>query len=206
MANGSNDTSGSTTSTTDTGSTPAFTASAGIALLEQLGATIPGFEAPDPKVKLTIIRKSTFPNEYMEAAANILEESDEIQRASHSDAASTRAGIALSSEIRALLTKAESFVAALRFTDIRLRASLVDTCDQVYALAPAVARKKKSLSQYIDAMQRASRRKGGRKKAAPPSPPPAGPQQGSPQSNQQGSQQGGQQGSSQPMQQSKPQA
>ena len=70
--------------------------------------------------------------------------------------------------IQALINEAMNFADGLRFTDAKLRASLVDACDQVYALAPAVARTDKSLTPHIDAMRHASRRKGGRKKAVTP--------------------------------------
>ncbi len=88
--------------------------------------------------------------------------------AAHIDSAVLRNGVSLSDGIQALINEALNFADGLRFTDAKLRASLVDTCDQVYALAPGVARTNKSLTPHIDAMRHASRRKGGRKKPGTP--------------------------------------
>jgi hypothetical protein len=167
MANGQN---GSNSSP------PAFSAVTAIAQLDQIRASVPNFRPADPKIRRSITRKAAFPNEYIEAAADIMQASEDIGRAAQFDAATARSGLALSGEIRALIKEAETFLDGLRFTDAELRASLVDGCDRVYALAPGVARVDRSLTPHIEAMHHASRRKGGKKKASgTPTPAPAPP-------------------------------
>ena len=164
MANGQN------------GSSPgpsAFTAVPAIAQLEQIAASVPGFQPADAKVWKKIARKGGYPNEYIEAAADIVQASQEIGRAAQFDGPAARVSVTLSNEIRALIKEGESFLEGLRFTDAQLRASLVDGCDRVYALAPGVARLDKSLTPHIEAMHHASRRRGGKKKVATPAPAPA---------------------------------
>ena len=158
-----------TTPTTD------FTAAGAIALLEHIESTIPGFEDADRKMWPSIRRKGGYPNEYAEAAADIVEASPELAAATHFDTAGARNTIALSTQLRTLIKKAESFLDGVRFTDAKLRASLVDGCDQVNALAPGLARRDKALEPHIGALRHASRRRGGKKKAAAPNgtPPPA---------------------------------
>ncbi len=160
---------GSTSSPAASPTTP-FDPTALIAQLDQLIALVPGFEPPDPKLWRNIARKSGFPNEYIEAAANIVDASAEMLGATHFDSAAARHGVNLSNGLQTLINEAENFTEGLRFTDAKLRASLVSASDQVYALAPGVARADKSLTPHIDAMRHASRRKGGRKKAATPAP------------------------------------
>ena len=145
-----------------------FDAPAAIEQLQQIIALVPGFEPPDSKVWLSIRRKSGFPNEYIESAATLVDASPEVLGLSRFDATTLRAGVSLSNGIRAVINEALNLAAGLRFTDAKLRASLADACDQIYAVAPAVARTDKSLTPHIEAMRRASRRKGGRKKAATP--------------------------------------
>jgi hypothetical protein len=158
----------------NTSSTTVFTAASAIALLEQIEGSVPGFTLADRKVWMQIRRKVGYPDNYVQTAANMVDASPELQAATHFDAAAARAAITLSNEIRALIQKGESFLDGLRFTDAKLRASLVDGCDQVNALAPGLARKDKALDPHIDALRHASRRKGGRKKAAAtPAPAPA---------------------------------
>src|SRR5260221_9332120 len=157
----------SSTSTPALSSTP-FDAATAIGQLQQLIALVPGFEPPDPKVWRKIGRKGAFPNEYVESAANIVDASPEVFTAAHIDPAVLRNGVNLSNGIQALINEAMNFADGLRFTDAKLRASLVDACDQVYALSPGVARTNRSLTPHIEAMRHASRRKGGRKKAVTP--------------------------------------
>jgi hypothetical protein len=149
-------------------STPPFDAAAAIAQLHQLISLIPGFEPPDKKVWQKIGRKGAFPNEYVESAANIVDASPQVSSAVSVDATTLRNGVALSNGIQALINEALNFADGLRFTDAKLRATLVDACDQVYALSPGVARTNRSLTPHIEAMRHASRRKGGRKKAVTP--------------------------------------
>lgn len=139
---------------------------AAIAQLRQLAESVPGFEPPDPKVWRANQRKSSFPDEYIESAANLVDASPEILRATHHQSTTLRNGVTLSNAIRAVINEALNFADGMRFADVKLRASLVDACDQIYALAPGVARKDKSLTPHVEAMRRASRRKGGRPKAA----------------------------------------
>ncbi len=86
-------------------------------------ALVPQFEPPDSKVWRTITRKSAYPNEYIESAANILDASPEILGATHFDAATARNGVNLSDGLQALINEAENLTRGLRFTDARLRAS-----------------------------------------------------------------------------------
>jgi hypothetical protein len=153
----------------------AFDPAAAIDQLHQVMALVPGFEVADRKVWRRIGRKSAFPNEYVEAAADIADASVELRAAAHFDAPAARGGVKLSNDLQPLIKEAENFLEGLRFTDAKLRASLVDACDQLYSLAPGVARKDKSLAPHITAMRHASRRRGGRKKAASPAPVPAPP-------------------------------
>jgi len=148
-----------------TGSTATFNVASAVVELERIAGSIPGFEAADSKIWRKIVRKSSYPNEYIEAAADIVDASEELRAASHFDAAAARNDITRSNEIRALIKAGESFLDGLRFTDAKLRASLVDECNQVYALAPGVARRDPSLTPHIQAMHHASRRKGGRKRS-----------------------------------------
>ncbi len=145
--------------------TTSFDPAAAIEQLHRIIALVPGFEPPDSKVWLSIRRKSGFPNAYIESAATIVDASPEIRATTHFDATTLRDGVNLSNGIRALINEALNFTTGLRFTDAKLRASLADACDQVYAIAPAVARTDKSLTPHIEAMRHASRRKGGRKKS-----------------------------------------
>jgi hypothetical protein len=147
---------------------PSFDVATAIAQLHQVIALVPGFEPPDKKVWQKIGRKGAFPNEYMESAANIVDASPEVAGAVHIDPAVLRNGVSLSNGIQALINEALNFAEGLRFTDAKLRASLVDVCDQVYGLSPMVARTDRSLTPHIEAMRHASRRKGGRKKAVTP--------------------------------------
>ena len=156
----------------DTSSTSTFNAASAIALIQQIEASVPGFENADRKVWIAIRRKGGYPNEYADAAADIVEASPELQSATHFDVVVARGTIATSTQIRTLIKEVEGFLDGLRFTDARLRASLVDGCDQVNALAPGVARKDKSLEPHIGALRHASRRKGGRKKEPAPAPVP----------------------------------
>lgn len=149
-------------------STPTFDSAAAIAQLHQLIALVPGFEPPDPKLWQKIGRKGAFPNEYVQSAANIVDASPGISVATNIDASVLRNGVSLSDGIQALINEALNFADGLRFTDAKLRASLVDASDQVYSLAPGVARTNKSLTPHIDAMKHASRRRGGKKKAVTP--------------------------------------
>ena len=158
----------------NTSSPAVFTAAAAITLIEQVEASVPGFELADQKLWMSLRRKVGYPDDYVQTAASMVDASPELQAATHFDAAGARAAIAVSNEIRALIQKAESFLKGLRFTDAKLRASLVDGCDQVNALAPGLARKDKGLDPHIDALRHASRRRGGRKKtAATPAPTPS---------------------------------
>jgi hypothetical protein len=160
---------------------PPFDVATAIAQLHAVIALVPGFEPPDKKVWQKIGRKGAFPNEYMESAANIVDASPEVASATHIDPAVLRNGVRLSNGIQALINEALNFADGLRFTDAKLRSSLVAACDQVYALSPGVARMDRSLTPHIEAMRHASRRKGGRKKAVTPpvttakapAPPPA---------------------------------
>ena len=147
---------------------PPFDVATAIAQLHAVIALVPGFEPPDKKVWQKIGRKGAFPNEYMESAANIVDASPEVAGAVHIDPATLRNGVSLSNGIQALINEALNFADGLRFTDAKLRASLVDVCDQVYGLSPMVARTDRSLTPHIEAMRHASRRKGGRKKAVTP--------------------------------------
>jgi hypothetical protein len=147
---------------------PSFDAAAAIEQLRQIIAEVPGFELPDSKVWLSIRRKSGYPNEYFVSAANLVDASPEIVGVARLDGTALRAGVSLSNGIRALINEALNLATGLRFTDAKLRASLADASDQIYAVAPAVARTDKSLTPHIEAMRHASRRKGGHKKAAPP--------------------------------------
>jgi hypothetical protein len=153
----------------------AFDAAAAIGQLEQIITSVPGFEPPDRKFWRTINRKSGYPNEYIEATADIVDASEELREAAHFSTPAARSGVKLSNDLQALIKEAENFTEGLRFTDAKLRASLADACDQVYVLAPGVARTDRSLAPHIAAMRHTSRRKGGRKKAATPSPAPSGP-------------------------------
>ena len=155
----------------DTSSTQTFNAAPAIALVRQIETAVPGFENADRKVWMAIRRKGGYPNEYVDAAADMVEASPEIQSATHFDAAGARNAIALSTQFRALIKEVEGLLDGLRFTDAKLRASLVDGCDQVNALAPGVARRDKSIEPHIGALRHASRRKGGRKKESTPSAP-----------------------------------
>jgi hypothetical protein len=155
------------------GSPAAFSAGQAIALLEQIETLIPGFEQADPKVWRKIARKGGYPAEYVEAATNVVRASEVVQQATHFDAEAVRGNMSLSVAIRELITRTESLLAGLRFTDAKVRASAVDACDLVYAVAPAVARSDKSLRPHIDAMHHTSRRRGGKKKdQLPPEAPP----------------------------------
>ncbi len=145
---------------------PAFDPIAAIAQLRQIMESVPGFEPPDPTIWRANQRKSSFPDEYIESAANLVDASPEIFRATNRDSTSLRNSVTLSNGIRAVINEALNLFDGLRFTDVRLRASLVDACDQIYAMAPGVARKDKSLMPHIEAMRHASRRKGGRPKTA----------------------------------------
>ncbi len=159
-----------------TSSPSGFIAAPAITLIEQIEASVPGFQLADRRVWISIRRKGAYPNEYVDAAADMVEASPELLAATHFNSVGARTAVTLSTEIRALIKKGESFLDGLRFTDAKLRASLVDGCDQVNALAPGLARKDKALDPHIDALRHASRRKGGRKKAAPtpaPTPVPA---------------------------------
>ena len=143
-----------------------FNIETAIARLHEIGSSVPGFEAADSKVWRQIVRKGSHPNEYINAAADLVDASKELGQAAHFDAPAARAGVQLSNDIRALITEAEIFLEGLRFTDAKLRASLVDGCNRAYVLAPGVARSDPSLEPHIHAMRHASRRKGGRKKKA----------------------------------------
>src|SRR5258708_37148070 len=143
---------------------PPFDAAAAIEQLHQIIALVPGFEPPDSKVWLGVRRKSGFPDAYIESAATIVDASPEIRSTTHFDAATLRSSVNLSNGIRALINEALNFATGLRFTDAKLRASLADACDQVYAIAPAVAPTDKSLTPHIEAMRPGSRPNGGPKK------------------------------------------
>jgi hypothetical protein len=149
---------------------PSFDAAVAIEKLRQIIAQVPGFEPADSKVWLSIRRKSGFPDEYFESAANVVDASPDMVGVARLDGTALRSGVNLSNSIRALVNEALTLAAGLRFTDAKLRASLADASDQIYAIAPAMARTDKSLTPHIEAMRRASRRKGGRKKAAPHAP------------------------------------
>ena len=144
-----------------------FDVEAAIARLREVAATVPGFEPADSKVWRQIVRKGSHPNAYIDAAADLVDASKEIGQAAHFDARAARAGVQISNDIRALITEAEILVEGLKFTDAKLRASLVDGCNRAYALAPGFARSDPSLEPHIRAMRHTSRRKGGRKKSAP---------------------------------------
>jgi hypothetical protein len=145
---------------------PTFDPIAAIAQLRQIMESVPGFEPPDPTIWRANQRKSSFPDEYIESAANLVDASPEIFEAMHRNSTTLRNGVTSSNGIRAVINEALNLFAGLRFTDVMLRASLVDACDQIYAMAPAVARRDKSLTPHIEAMRHASRRKGGRPKVA----------------------------------------
>jgi hypothetical protein len=145
---------------------PAFDPIAAVAQLRQIMESVPGFEPPDPRIWRANQRKSSFPDEYIESAANLVDASPGIFQAVHRDPTTLRNGVTLSNGIRAVINEALNLFDGLRFTDVKLRASLVDACDQIYAMAPGVARRDKSLTPHIEAMRHASRRKGGRPKVA----------------------------------------
>jgi hypothetical protein len=141
-----------------------FDVDAAIAHLEAVAGSVPGFEPADSKIWREIVRKGSHPDEYIHAAADLIDASDELRRAAHFEASTARDGVQLSLKIRQLITQAEVLLNGLRFTDAKLRASLVDGCNRVYVLAPGVARSEPGLDSYIEAMRTKSRRSGGRKK------------------------------------------
>ena len=141
-----------------------FDVALAIARLEEVSQMVPGFEPADSKIWRKIVRKGSHPNEYIEAAADLIDASKELRLASHFDAAEARAGVQLSIDIRQLITEAEVLLNGLRYTDAKLRASLVDGCNRVYVLAPGVARSDHGIEPHIETMRLKSRRSGGRKK------------------------------------------
>lgn len=137
-----------------------------VARLREIAASVPGYESADSKVWKRIVRKGSHPNQYIEAGADLVDASPELAVAAHFESATARDGVQLSNDIRMLISEAQSFLNGLRFTDAKLRATLVDGCDRAYALAPGVARSDPSLVIHIQAMRHASRRSGGPKKQA----------------------------------------
>lgn len=141
-----------------------FEVDTAIAHLEAIARSVPGFEPADSKIWREIVRKGSHPDEYIHAAADLIDASEELRHASHFEASTARDGVQLSLKIRQLITQAEVLLSGLRFTDAKLRASLVDGCNRAYVLAPGVARSDPGLEPYIEAMRIKSRRSGGRKK------------------------------------------
>ena len=152
-----------------------FTAAPLIEQLRQITTQVPGFQPADPKVWKTISRKSGYPNEYVESVANMVDASPAVLGGTSFDTAGARNNVKLSNELQALINEAQTLWDGLRFTNATLRASLVDACDQIYALAPGVERTDKSLTPHLEATRHASRRRGGKRKDAAPSSQAAAP-------------------------------
>ena len=75
----------------NTSSPAVFTAAPAITLIEQVEASVPGFELADRKVWKTIGRKGGYPDDYVQTAANMVDASPELQAATHFDTAGARA-------------------------------------------------------------------------------------------------------------------